>query len=518
MYHGIISINGYVEKVERVCAPATRWAAHEGLLGSCRRKQNTYMYRGTTNRNSKIHVCRSTQKQEAEGSSSEVVIEGLNQSFLTLSQSGVCCMLPANICSLFVLIPRLHAMPGELWLLCVGLRGRVMDSQPASQVSRCRSMGRLFLLLEVLQLLSSAESSSTSPPPPRRRVIGRHVPREHVPAKEAGVEVLQKRLADYRKRMAGPGASSGRRQEVTRRKKKEASKLLRAVPPSFNGTNSTRRRAVGRRHQEGALPNPVLNTTGSAASKRIEPQLTPINVSRAQADMAMRRLELGLARLLRNVDESGNAPRHRAGLLYLQLGPWPDYIAAIIMSAAANPNVFFYFVGPSLPRRLVATCRAQTASGRADGCGLPPNCGWLPLNEAALAGRIELHLGLELNSVPIATEVSTQRKLCDLKPMWPALFPELSLRHTWIGYVTPTAGLTPTQPRRCCYLPLTPSLCTTLADRVPIPPVAGRLRHLARRHLERSGALARRRGAACARNLLPAPARKWQLHACALRA
>ena len=110
------------------------------------------------------------------------------------------------------------------------------------------------------------------------------------------------------------------------------------------------------------------------------------------------------------------AAKYRAGLLYLQLGRWPPWMAFVARSAAFNRNVFFYFLGPS--------------SHFSSNCS---NCALLPLDGPALAGRITNELGLPLNSVAVSTG-ARYRKLCDLKPFWPALFPDLAARHTWIGY------------------------------------------------------------------------------------
>lgn len=101
-----------------------------------------------------------------------------------------------------------------------------------------------------------------------------------------------------------------------------------------------------------------------------------------------------------------------AALLHIQLGaPWPSYLAFILRAAASNAGVSFYFLGPELDTR---AC---------------PNCHRLPLDAPALLARIQAFLHLPATLVNL-----TPRKLCDLKPMWPALFPELSARHDWIGW------------------------------------------------------------------------------------
>ncbi|KAL1507818.1 hypothetical protein AB1Y20_006317 [Prymnesium parvum] len=105
-------------------------------------------------------------------------------------------------------------------------------------------------------------------------------------------------------------------------------------------------------------------------------------------------------------------PPPPAALLHLQIGaPWPPYLRFILRAAAATPQVAFYFLGPPL----------DTAA-----CG---HCHRLPLDPEALLARLETHLQLPRGRVRLSG-----RKLCDLKPLWPALFPELSARHAWIGY------------------------------------------------------------------------------------
>ena len=107
--------------------------------------------------------------------------------------------------------------------------------------------------------------------------------------------------------------------------------------------------------------------------------------------------------------------RARAGLIYVHLGAaWPPWTPFITRAAAANaPAVDFYFLGP---RTSVWPC---------------DNCLQLPLDADALLGRVARHLGLPRGSVELDDR---GRKLCDMKPMWAALFPELTSRHEFIGY------------------------------------------------------------------------------------
>ena len=122
-------------------------------------------------------------------------------------------------------------------------------------------------------------------------------------------------------------------------------------------------------------------------------------------------------------------PRQKAGLIYLQVGPWSPWMRALFLSAAANPSVAFYFLGPPLdePRfNLRAVC--------------PHNCAWLPLDDQTIKDRVLRNL-LNTTRRPLKWSLGRNehkmggRKLADMKPLWPALVPELSARHHWIGYV-----------------------------------------------------------------------------------
>ena len=135
----------------------------------------------------------------------------------------------------------------------------------------------------------------------------------------------------------------------------------------------------------------------------------------ADLDAALRRLP-------------ASAASHVAAIIYLQMGPWPPWIEYVAQSASANSaNVAFYFVGPKLPNELAHVCAK--------------NCWWLPAGTTALHHRMETLLqplppGATLfTSAKCETaKCKTSRKICDLKPLWPSLLPELSARHAWIGY------------------------------------------------------------------------------------
>ena len=107
--------------------------------------------------------------------------------------------------------------------------------------------------------------------------------------------------------------------------------------------------------------------------------------------------------------------RAHAGLIYMQVNLWSPWTKLLAHAAHANQaGVTVYFVGPKLPFELVEVC---------------PSCGWLPLDEARIH-KLLSRLGLRLH----AQRRVGPRKLCDLKPLWPAMLPEISARHEWIGY------------------------------------------------------------------------------------
>ena len=107
--------------------------------------------------------------------------------------------------------------------------------------------------------------------------------------------------------------------------------------------------------------------------------------------------------------------RAKAALIYLQIGAaWPPWTPFIVNAAASNgPVLDFYFLGPPLD---LSRC---------------VNCVHLPLDEHAMLERVARFLGLPRGAVVLDER---GRKLCDMKPMWAALFPELTARHEFIGY------------------------------------------------------------------------------------
>lgn len=114
-----------------------------------------------------------------------------------------------------------------------------------------------------------------------------------------------------------------------------------------------------------------------------------------------------------------NRLRHRraarVALLYLNLGAWPPWTRFILHAAAANRDVDFYFLGAPLD---TSDCT---------------NCARLPLSLHSLRERVRQHLLNDSAVEQFGAKGSAARKLCDLVPMWPALVPELSARHAFIG-------------------------------------------------------------------------------------
>ena len=93
---------------------------------------------------------------------------------------------------------------------------------------------------------------------------------------------------------------------------------------------------------------------------------------------------------------------------------WPAWLPALEASARANArSVTYYFAGP--PANL--SCA---------------NCVSVPTTLDGLLGRVEAHLGVARATV--ASKKQVKHLVCDLKPMWPALFPELASRHEFVGY------------------------------------------------------------------------------------
>ena len=105
----------------------------------------------------------------------------------------------------------------------------------------------------------------------------------------------------------------------------------------------------------------------------------------------------------------------RVALLYLNLGAWPPWTRFILRAAAANHDVDFYFLGAPLDTSECA------------------NCARLPLSLHSLRDRIRQHLLNDSAVAQFGAKGSAARKLCDLVPMWPALVPELSARHAFVG-------------------------------------------------------------------------------------
>ena len=164
---------------------------------------------------------------------------------------------------------------------------------------------------------------------------------------------------------------------------------------------------------------------GATAAAAVAMATAPPGVNHSQPSVSPPTSSSAWDEALKQLPASGTL---KAGLLHVYLGDrWPSWTAHLLSSAAVSNGIAFYFLGPPLSTR---------------GCA---NCAWLPMDVAALDSRIVSHLGLPAGAVILAPRGATgsratgaaalpARKLCDLKPMWPALFPELSSRHEWIGH------------------------------------------------------------------------------------
>lgn len=116
--------------------------------------------------------------------------------------------------------------------------------------------------------------------------------------------------------------------------------------------------------------------------------------------------------------------RTRAGIIYLRItnakearragtSEWPQWLPVLEASAASNAaDVTYYFAGPS----------ANFSCG---------NCVSIPTDLSSLLDRVERHLGVSRSEIAVK---SLKHKICDLKPMWPALFPEVAAAHDFVGY------------------------------------------------------------------------------------
>ena len=108
-----------------------------------------------------------------------------------------------------------------------------------------------------------------------------------------------------------------------------------------------------------------------------------------------------------------------AGFFLLCLGrPWPSYTTEFALSAsyAADVATFYMLGNPNTTARSV--------------CG--EACRWLAHDKMTIAQRIRRILNISLSA-----QLWMSRLDCafELKPFLPALFPELTARHQWIGYV-----------------------------------------------------------------------------------
>ena len=117
----------------------------------------------------------------------------------------------------------------------------------------------------------------------------------------------------------------------------------------------------------------------------------------------------------------GQIPSTRAGILHLYIGDnWPPWIPVVLHAASLlNDQITFYFLGPRL------------------NVGICDNCVNIRVDPKRLAHRFATHLAVNASLARYIAALPRDKlphKLCDLKPMWPALFPELTARHKWVGW------------------------------------------------------------------------------------
>ena len=130
-----------------------------------------------------------------------------------------------------------------------------------------------------------------------------------------------------------------------------------------------------------------------------------------------------------------------AAFIVVHIGSWPSHASLYVRSVAANAAIVTaYFLSPA-PPPLMEACS---------------NCVWLPTSLELLSGRVtrlllatdrpasapqpqprrEFHVlhDAYLRGSRKARASWLPRKLMELRPLWASLFPELALRHEWIGY------------------------------------------------------------------------------------
>ena len=108
-------------------------------------------------------------------------------------------------------------------------------------------------------------------------------------------------------------------------------------------------------------------------------------------------------------------PAAGVGILYVQLGQWPPWIELSLLSAAANRDaISFYYIGG--PLRIPSYAAS--------------NCHSILFDEGTLRARLRQHTGIDTSRIPNQRLLD---KIKDYKPLFPALFPEITAQHAWIG-------------------------------------------------------------------------------------
>ena len=110
---------------------------------------------------------------------------------------------------------------------------------------------------------------------------------------------------------------------------------------------------------------------------------------------------------------SGRTSKRTTGIMYVHLGTWPSWVNLTFFCAAANAMIDFYYIGQQL--HVPQYCQ---------------NCHAMLMDEESLRARLKQHAGVDTRRV---RSFQLSAKVKDYKPLFPAMFPELTARHRWIG-------------------------------------------------------------------------------------
>ena len=105
--------------------------------------------------------------------------------------------------------------------------------------------------------------------------------------------------------------------------------------------------------------------------------------------------------------------KHRIALVIPYFGKWPEWMDAMLISCAWNPDVDWHFL---------SDCAPPTA--------YPPNVRFHPSTLHAVAGLASKALGFPVH-------LQRAYKLCDLKPAYGLMFPDLLKKYDFWGHCDP---------------------------------------------------------------------------------